>query len=39
MLEVARLPETRDDVLARTIDALERSGKQVIVLNKRSPDS
>jgi 3-hydroxybutyryl-CoA dehydrogenase len=34
MLEVARLPETRDDVLARTVDALERSGKQVIVLKK-----
>lgn len=34
MLEVARISETRDDVVARTIDALERSGKQVIVLNK-----
>ena len=34
MLEVARLPETRDDVVARTIDALERTGRSVITLNK-----
>lgn len=34
MLEVARLPETRDDVLARTVDALERTGKAVITLQK-----
>ena len=26
MLEVARVPETRDDVFARTVDALERTG-------------
>lgn len=34
MLEVARLPETRDDVLAHTVAALERTGKAVITLQK-----
>ena len=34
MLEVARLPETSDDVFARTIAALEKTGKAVIKLQK-----
>ncbi len=34
MLEVARLPETRADVFDRTIDALERTGRSVIKLQK-----
>jgi 3-hydroxybutyryl-CoA dehydrogenase len=34
MLEVAKIEETRDDVLTRTIDALERTGREVIVLKK-----
>lgn len=34
MLEVARVAETRDDVFDRTVDALERTGKSVIKLQK-----
>jgi len=34
ILEVARLPETRDDIFARTVDALERTGKAVVKLQK-----
>jgi 3-hydroxybutyryl-CoA dehydrogenase len=37
MVEVARLPETRDDVLDRTVAALARTGKESIVLNKAVP--
>ena len=34
MVEVARLPETRADVLERTVRALARTGKESIVLNR-----
>ena len=34
MVEVIRVPETTDEVLERTVEALKRTGKDSIVLNK-----
>ena len=34
MVEVTRVDQTTDDAVARTKDALERSGKDVVVVNK-----